>query len=182
MGFLPPPRARATQGTVPTSQVAYAQPNFQRAEVATSASSSYSPSYSRASASVPTPSDSNIDDDLGSMLSGFKSKVSPANVTVSSNSSATRKLPLGTSVYATGAIQGNQPTIVPISSEVDGCGRCGARVGFGKFMKALGKNWHNACFRCLFCNDDLVQWGKFFPSPNKDQPVCERCYRKTVGQ
>jgi len=61
------------------------------------------------------------------------------------------------------------------------CGACSGPIG-GGFLEAMGKLWHNNCFRCGKCNDDLLGMGiggKFFPKDGK--PFCQSCYSKSLS-
>jgi len=187
MPMMPPTGARSTANNYSNSST----PSYSSAPP----SYSYQPSQ---------PDDSGIDNDLKSMLGGFKknmaknSSVATAKPLVAPAGNSSSAMYQQSSVspaqnsgggnsgggnYSGGnyGVSNSGGNSAPVAGGSTTCSRCNKRI-VGKYQVALNRSWHNECFRCLFCNDDLVQWGKFFPSPNKDQPLCERCYRKSVGQ
>ena len=65
-----------------------------------------------------------------------------------------------------------------------GCGGCGQSVS-GAFLRAVGREWHTACFVCQGCKEPLTGptargGGKFFELGGR--PYCDTCYRRTAKQ
>jgi len=183
MGFLPPVTTGKTNYSAPASNSnSFGQSVQQQQQQNRSESEN----------------DNAIDDDLRSMMGGFKKNIeknsnsaaaTPAKAPLANYSSQ----PFASATYSptpqnnnstgfSNAGSAGSTTAGGGSGGANVCGKCNQKIGSGKYMTALGRSWHNSCFRCLYCNDDLVQWGKFFPSQNKQFPLCERCYRKACGQ
>ena len=60
-----------------------------------------------------------------------------------------------------------RPVVVPAT---DWCSGCRKRIVDGKFLKALQREWHPACFRCAVCKDNLS--GKAFHE-KAGKPYCK---------
>jgi len=54
------------------------------------------------------------------------------------------------------------------------CGKCG-QVMLGTKITALGKKFHDQCFRCTRCQDQIPQNVDFF-SNSIGEPVCKSCF------
>jgi len=60
------------------------------------------------------------------------------------------------------------------SGKADKCAKCG-QVLLGTKINALGKKWHNACFKCSSCGDPIPQHNDFFTASN-GLPLCKSCF------
>lgn len=60
------------------------------------------------------------------------------------------------------------------AADREDCARCGNPLA-GKFLTAVGKKWHNECFRCSKCNKNLQGVGFVL---RNNLPVCGDCKDK----
>jgi len=54
------------------------------------------------------------------------------------------------------------------------CEKCGGPV-LGKKVNAVGKDWHEECFKCAICRTLLSADSRFFVTPGDHDPICSLC-------
>ena len=42
-------------------------------------------------------------------------------------------------------------------SALGACAGCKQPLGYGRYLKCMGKNWHPDCFRCKTCNKAITE-------------------------